>query len=287
MGSLKRQAIVVDTSIIYSEPQPYAIPELRDIGSAEFVIPAVVLWELDRLMERPDKRDRIRSALNTLKGFVLRGACNAPVSCGEGRTLYICPADKVIIHPQLDMNLADDRILGTCLALTNEGATVTMATAEFALYAKAMSLGVPSVYLTRYADEPNSVSRRERLEFLSKWRRVELADSVWAVCRRGLFFLDARLVRRVLQPVVESTQPEYLYEIMQKFQTLKERWTQAVDLWAVFPDIFGLAPPPQPDYGVKNIQVPGRPWAVGVNFQETLATYRAESEQERALRIQL
>ncbi|HLB29110.1 MAG TPA: hypothetical protein VJM69_03155, partial [Dehalococcoidia bacterium] len=72
MEPLKRQVVVVDTSILYSEPQPYTIPELQDIGSCAFVIPAPVLWELDRLMERPDRRDRVRAALNTLKAFVQR-----------------------------------------------------------------------------------------------------------------------------------------------------------------------------------------------------------------------
>ena len=286
MEPLKRQVVVVDTSILYSEPQPYTIPELQDIGSCAFVIPAPVLWELDRLMERPDRRDRVRAALNTLKAFVQRGACNSPVSCGEGRTLYIGAVEQIGAHPQIDMTLADDRVLATCLWFANEGASVTLATAEFALHAKAMSFGIPSVYLERYAEARGVVTRRERIEFASRWRRVELADSIWAMCRRGLMFLQARLVRGVLQPVIDGGQPKYLSETIQKFSALSERWTEHVDLVSIFADVFGLAPPSQPDYTVRNMPVPGKPWALGVTYQETLTSYRAESDDERALRIQ-
>jgi hypothetical protein len=281
-----RTTIVVDTSLIFVEPQIYNIPGLKDLEPADYIVPATCIWELDRLMERVDRRDRARSALNVLHAFADRGACEEAVSCGERATIRIAAFEDRLMHDALDPTNADDRILSTALHAADTNATVVFATGEFAQYAKAKSLRLSALYLPPQTNVPTVVSRREQDSFETAWNRVEAAATPWSVCRRALTFLRTTLARRFLGSIRGTKQPPDVHYWLSQFDQLGEQWTGAVVLDTILKPIFDLDPPRQPNYAVADVTVPGRPWSdLTATFQEHQARQRAESEEERVIRI--
>ena len=281
----QQAVIVLDTGILYAAAQPFELPELKELGEVEYVVPAAVLWELDQLMQRIETRDRTRAALNVLARFVARGAAIGPVSCGDGCTLRVGRVDEVTYESHLSAELADDRILATCLKLAEEDVKVTLATTEFALYAKALSARIDSLYLDRYADTLTRVTRREQVSFRTAWSRIESADTSWAFCRRALSFLTLPLAMRLLDPVRKSGQPGVVAAYLAQFDRLSDRWGEDVNLFSIMQEVLRVAPPSNPDYSVRVLREPGLPWAFGRSWQDQQITSRRESDEERALRI--
>src|SRR5690606_30624057 len=107
--------------------QPWTLGHFAPVLPAAFVVPAAVLWELDRLMEDTRLRDRVRAVRNVLRDLVDRGALTTAVSVGQGATLQVISTQPSAAHPDLDPALADDRILASALHLS-EGRNVTLAT---------------------------------------------------------------------------------------------------------------------------------------------------------------
>jgi len=279
------QVIVLDTSVLFAEPQAFGMPEFSSLDTIEFVVPLTVLSELDRLMERSDKRDKARAAIHVLKDLVSRGACSSGVSCGSNKTIRIFSVDAGLAgHPELDLAIADDRILAVSLQL-GSGQNVSLATTEFAMYAKAISLGLGGFHIERLQDVATTVSRRDRTDFDTKWRRVEGVDNVWAVCRRGIRFLNSRLASQLLAPVRQSHQPPGPYVYLEMFDRLQSKWTADVDLTSIFQEIFGLAPSVPVNYGILQLSIPAGPIIVGGDWQSGMPGRRNETDQERALRI--
>lgn len=289
----KQTTVVVDTSVLMACPQVFEVPELRALKKVEFVVPATVLWELDNLMHSTERRDRARAALHVLRGFVDRGAATSSVSCGQGLRLRIGGAvEETSEDPRLDLALADDRILAACLSPESVKQSVVLATTEFALYAKALSLGVGAVLLDSYVDAVADVTRREAASFKSAWSRIERADSAWAICRRGLLFLNLPVVRRLLEPLrVANISPEdekgvEVKRYLAQFIRLQELWVADVDLHSILKEAFGVDPPTAVNYSVQLIWEPAVPWGLGTPEDQGLPSRRRESEQERAIRIQ-
>lgn len=281
-GSLpQRTTVVLDTSVLYSVADPYTIKEFQALHPVDYVIPAKVLWELDRLIERIETRDRARAALNVLKGFVQRGATKKPVSCGGGCTLRLASLDEQPAHPSLRMELADDCILAVCIHLANQGRSVKLATTEFALYAKALAAGVDAMHLQRYAEAKTVITRRERASFQLAWSRVQTADSAWSVCRRALTFLGNPLVARLIQPVRDKQEPQGLASVIAGFDALERTWTENADVDTVIKGALGIAPPTAVDYSVQRLFEPLPIPLQGVGFPVS----RAETPEERSLRI--
>lgn len=279
--------IVVDTNLLYATPQVFALPEFESGGSNTFVIPAAVLWELDVLCSRPQQRGRARAAMNTLKEFIDRGATREAVSCGVNKRIRVAAAAELQTHAQLDLSLADDRILATALSCQGQSAEVAVATTDFALYAKALSLGLAGFYLDQYPDALMTTTRRERVDFANRWRRVQSATNIASLCRRAVSFLSCAVCRGVWQATPQDLRPATVNEELSKWLGLSDQWVTGVQLPAIFKGIFNLDYPKAPDYTVKRLQVPGTAIrTVGVKWQDTIPTDRAESDAERALRIQ-
>lgn len=282
----QRTTVVLDTGVLYSVAAPYTVEEFQPLQPVDYVIPAKVLWELDRLVERGETRDRARAALNVLKGFVERGAARKSVSCGGGCTLRLGSHNEEAAHPSLRMELADDCVLAVCIHLANQGRSVKLATTEFALYAKALTVGVDAMHLERYAEAKTVITRRERASFQAAWSRVQAADSALSVCRRALFFLKIPLVARLIQPVRDKQDPQGLASIIAQFDALNHAWTEETDLETVIQATLAIAPPWAVSYSVQILTEPLSLFDqimhrdVGV-----FPPSRPETAEERSLRI--
>jgi rRNA-processing protein FCF1 len=278
--------VVVDTDVFVLSPQVFSLPDLQFESATTYIVPATVLWELDVLKSRPETRERARSAINVIKQYVDRGACGRAVSCGARRRIRVASAHEFVDHEHLDLSLADDRILSTALALAPSADELYVATTDFAMYAKALSLNLGGVLLSDLADTAQPSSRRERAEFSQKWRRLEASNHLWALCRRGITFLSCALVLRVMTPVLQSGEPSHIVGIWNQWRVLSETWTGTTALDQVFQNAFGLSHMTAPNYNVRQLTVPGMAWRPGVTFQQQQPTQRPESEGERAIRIQ-
>lgn len=271
--------------MLYVASQPFEIEELRQLGASEYVVPATALWELDLLIHRTETRNKARAALNVLERFVERGAALSGVTCGNGSLLRIARYDEREQAAGIDLNLADDQILATCLHLMHHYEPVVLVTIEFALHVKAITLGIESIYLKAYADTPVEPSRRDRATFQLAWSRLERADNPRAACSRALWFLQSQLVSRLLEPVRESGQPPEIAAALQGFDALRAAWT--TDLFAVIEATLGLRAPAHPNLAIQQIVVPGRPltYPNPPTWAEQQPTRRPETPDEHAARI--
>jgi len=285
-GRKQHPTIVVDTNILLVASQPYQIDELKALAPAHYVVPATVLSELDKLKSRPETRDKARAALNVLKSYVKRGAIppNA-VSCGSGSTLRIARREEEAPQPWLDMGLADDRILALCVNLASRGKDVKLATVEFALFAKAATADVEGLYLDRYAEPSAAVTRRERGSLRDAWNRVQAADSCWSICRRGLWFLQKPLVRRLTDTVRQTGDPPEVALVLARFASLESVWGDQIPLDTIMERTLGIAPPPQVNYAVSLIHEPTPYVLPSLGGRTAMKQPRNETPEEHVLRI--
>jgi predicted ribonuclease YlaK len=157
-----RTTIVFDTSVLFINPNPSEIPELPKAANLDCLIPATVVWELGLLIQRVGTRDKARAAMNVMKSFAERGAANKPISCGKTLTLRIGRSDEVVMDPPLDVNVADDRILGSAMYEARKGKPVILLTTDLSMHIKALSLGLDSLYIDRPQDIHAILSAREQ-----------------------------------------------------------------------------------------------------------------------------
>jgi len=272
----KRRTMVVDTSVVYLSPQPWDAPELAGLDNIDYVIPTTVLSELDRLVQRRETRKNAQAAMHVLQRLVDSGAAEGGVGCGRGSTLRVASSDEESPQPGLDMGYADDRILALCVGLKDQGSDVTLATTEFALYAKARAWGVRGELIA--TPEPPSVGgallNREKELFWASWRRVSEADSPTQAYRRAYQFLRQRLVQRLLGDAVRIGHPTNVLSAYNKFL----RFPESAGLTGL-----GVAfgpPGPLPRVNLSTELV--------IEYSDVYSTPRTRSETaaERALRLQ-
>ncbi len=276
-----RNIIVLDTNVFFAAAEPYKIDDFAPYIPADFIVPPKVIWELDQKMQGSETRDRARAALNVLKRLMERGAARKAVSCGAGFTIRFGLSSQEEPHPGLDMNLADDRIVALCLHLASSEGDVKLATTDFALAAKASAVGITPIWLQRLAQETTPLTRRERAAFRLAWGRVQVADSCWAICRRGLLFLKNPLMVRITRGVRESGQPPEIAKILARFDALDSIWTDKTPLDTIIEQTLALAPPPRVNYAVSLVHEPPGYVLLGNSNRPSLR----ESAEEHALRI--
>lgn len=258
--------------------QAFEITEFRKFERRHFVVPFTVLSELDLLMQRNETRDRARAALHVLKSFTDRGAAQNAVSCGENTTFRIAKRSETVSLPDLDLDLADDRILATGLSLIEQDTEVLLATTDFALHAKALSAGIGSEYLERYAATRPRVGRREQIRFRHAWSQVEAARSEWSLCRRAITFLRIPFVSVLVKSLCDQTEPDWPAQCAKQFVALSLAWQGDAMLYELLTPVFGIDPPTPVDYSVRELYEPPV-------FPKMLGGSRLESEQERVIRI--
>ena len=282
------RSVVLDTSVLYARSQPWQIPDLAALHPVAYIVPPTVLWELDRLIERPETRGRARAALNTLKLFVERGAYREAVSCGTNATIRLASSDETDLRPGLRADLADDQILMCALAIPGD---TYLATTEFALYAKALSFGLQGVFLESEIASREEVPLRERVHFKNTWRRVESADSPGVLADRLQAWLSGALVQRETEAIVQAGQPAYVVGYINEFRALWATWTSQVGLMDALKATMSLGVAiPTINYGVLHVQEPVKPafsetveGAYSANFMR--GRTRPETADERAIRI--
>ena len=276
-GRPQGDTVVVDTSVFFVSAQPWDVPELSEL-KATYVIPATALFELDRLMERVEKRDGARAALNVLKPLVDRGAMKGVISCGEGSCVRVALNIEEIPQVGLNLELADDRILALCINLKKSCERVSLATTEFALYAKAAAMEIPGVLVNM--PEPRRsrarLSHREKEAFWESWQRVSDARSVTEMCHRAYQLLDQKLVQRLLIDVGEASYPELVASAHGKFQRLRREGGANASL-SVVGLTFGLTLPPTVNTYTE--------FVITQKDQRSGTDLRTESPSERAIRL--
>lgn len=200
-------------------------------------------------------------------------------------TIKVGTANEIKNHTQLNMDIADDRILASALHLNDHySGSVYVATTEFAMFAKAAGLGLNGIHLERLAETTSVLTRRERSALKTHWTHVEVADSPWALCRRVLALLNLNVAERLLQPVRSSGQPPELAAVLQQYDRLRSEWGPDVNLNTLLQPIFGIAPPRPANLEVAQVteyrpREPSQVWAF------SSPTVRSESDEERAIRI--
>ncbi len=150
VGTAKRTRLVLDTSVLISDPT--CVLEFTD---ADVVIPLTVIEELDGLKTRSDDVGRAaRTALRTLEELRVThgGSLAEPVPTGAaGATIQIEINNirkHLLVEHGLDTDIADNRIIGAAIGQAEFGPT-TMMSNDAALRIKAAHLGVAAAEHTR------------------------------------------------------------------------------------------------------------------------------------------
>lgn len=285
-----RPILVIDTNILCAEPQPYGISELGQYPTGLFLIPATVLSELDRLKQRPEMRAKASAALNVLKGFAQRGALAGPVSCGGQATLQIGRADMERCPDGLDPGYADDRILATAVGLSDSSATVVVVTTDFAVYARAITLGLQAEYLERLAAASTTspaAHQRNMRALENQWERVRQSDTPYKVLRRTHQLMASTLARQLLPSVRGSGEPAWLAASVQKLDAFHTAWATSRDWRKVIQATLGISPPGAMDASVRRIweAEPGRDIMGPPQAGWGAGQYRSETADERSIRL--
>ena len=137
-----RITVVLDTSVLVADPS-----SIHGYGDADVVLPLTVIEELDaHKTRRDDVGQAAREALRTIE--VLRnlhdGDIRSAVPLPNGGTVRVETNGvhlDLIRSLGLDVAKADNRILGACCGLRDNGATVKVVTNDTALRIKAAQLG--------------------------------------------------------------------------------------------------------------------------------------------------
>jgi rRNA-processing protein FCF1 len=254
-----------------------------------FYVPATVLGELDRLIQRPEMRAKARAALNVLKGFVDRGRVGQPVSCGERKTITIGLASAERCPDGLDPNYADDRILAAALSLQIDGARVAVASTDFALYVRAISLGLDGKYLPGLAVASSvtpAAQQRAVRSFEQEWERLNRSATPYQILRRIAPIIHSQLGLQLLAAVRVSHEPQGLADALNKFDRFLAAWSQSGDWTTVIAGTLGIQPPPLLDMSVQRLwEAEPTSW----NFKPSpgfgAGKWRSETADERAIRL--
>jgi hypothetical protein len=252
--------------------------ELKAYEPATYIVPAVVLWELDRLMSRTETRDSARAALRALETLVKRGAATTEVTCGRTASLRVAQVGEEAKTEDLDRNLADDRVLATAVSQIGYSKVVVVTT-EFAMYAKALSLGLDGEYLAQYASTLTVITRRERESMRLLWERILAANTPTAIARRSLAFLRLTVVQKLLEPVVATGEPTTVAFWVIKWREIEADLQKNSFLYESIRVRLGHRIPPDIDPSVRSFPLPYKPG-------RTIAdSHRPESADERSIRM--
>lgn len=134
---------VLDTSVLLADPAAF----LR-FAEHEVVIPLIVISELEAKRNHPELGYFARSALRRLDELrIEHGRLDEPLPINElGGTVRVelNHADPSVLPQGFRTDSNDTRILSVALALSGEGAEVTLVTKDMPLRVKAASVGLPA-----------------------------------------------------------------------------------------------------------------------------------------------
>jgi len=235
-------------------------------------------------MEEPRLRDRVRSARNVLVDLINRGATQEAVQIGDRGTVVIRTADESGDRSELDLQLADDRILSLALSV-RDADRIAVASTELFLYAKAKACGIDAVLISEADKTAAAITEREIRSFNQGWHRIERSDTSWTKARRGVSWLQQSFVRKVCDEILADPRNLWPAQYIRMYRNLESVWTPTVSLSNLMQTHLNTPPPRRPNLNVILIREPGLPWAVGVSFQDQQPRDRRETADERNVRI--
>ncbi|MCX5681557.1 MAG: PhoH family protein [Candidatus Omnitrophica bacterium] len=130
---------VLDTNVLMHNPQA-----LYSFADNNVVIPLTVIEELDQFKTSPDKKGmNARQVLREIDSLVKKGAISKGAKMSNGGTLIISfgPKEKI---PDMDANLADNKILATAWDLQRKKQIVFFISKDINARIKAEALGIKS-----------------------------------------------------------------------------------------------------------------------------------------------
>jgi PhoH-like ATPase len=137
----KAKTFVIDTNVFIHKPD--AILSFKD---NEIIIPLWVLEELDKLKTYSDERGRnARHAIRFLDEIVVKGSASEGVRMENGSILRIISSKPDQAPHDLRLDVPDNRILLTALALQREGKQVFFVSKDINARVKAAALGIKAV----------------------------------------------------------------------------------------------------------------------------------------------
>ncbi len=142
-GAAQRRTIVLDTSVLLSDPGA-----LGHFGEHEVVLPLVVIGELEAKRHHPELGWFARQTLRALDDLrIAHSRLDQPVPVNsEGGTLRVelnhCDLSTLPSGFRIESN--DSRILAVALNLAADGCDVTLVTKDMPLRVKAASVGLPA-----------------------------------------------------------------------------------------------------------------------------------------------
>ena len=129
---------ILDTNVLIHNPNA-----LFSFTDNIVVIPLVVIEELDRFKNNPDKKGmHAREALRTIDGLIKKGALKKGARIKSGGFLQISlgPQSKVI--PHLDISISDNKIIAVAWELQKKGEVVFFISKDVNARIKAEALGI-------------------------------------------------------------------------------------------------------------------------------------------------
>jgi hypothetical protein len=191
----------------------------------------------------------------------------------------------------LRLDLADDRILAAALALAAAGERAVVVTAEFAMHARALTLGMESVYLEGLAATAAAAGdnvRRQIEQLETAWGRLVASTGAWQALGRVTSYLRLPAAQAGIEAIRSDPTLAGLSSILQALERFAVAWQGGVHWHSVVKGTLGINPPKLPDTGAQ------RMWVAApstINFPITpgfgQGEWRTESAGERESRLRL
>lgn len=139
-SSTAKKFFVLDTNVFLYDPRAIA-----RFGDNEVVIPLTVIEELDRFKKNNDETGRnARQTIRTLDELRSKGRLFEGVQCNDaGGTVRIVQCQRTQ-QSTLDLNVADNRILGVAHDLHTKGSATVFISKDINARVKCDALGIPA-----------------------------------------------------------------------------------------------------------------------------------------------
>lgn len=157
-----KKMYILDTNVLMHDPH-----SMLSFGDAAVGIPATVIEELDKFKrEGTDKGRNSREAVRFLDSLREKGSLRDGVPLENGGTLRVLFQEKFPASTDLPLDVNDNKILMTALAMKLQGYTVKFISKDLNARVKSDALGIQAEdYLKEYFSEE---------EFYKGWIRIQV-----------------------------------------------------------------------------------------------------------------
>jgi PhoH-like ATPase len=155
---------ILDTNVLLHNPA-----SLFSFTDNTVVIPFTVIEELDRFKVDSDKKGmHARQVLREIDGLIKRGALNKGAKMSNGGRMRIAFAPEKLEMPDMETDLADNKILSVALEIQGSGEQVFFISKDVNARIKAYALGIKSMDYEKQKVEYSSLYRG--------WREIDITQ---------------------------------------------------------------------------------------------------------------